>query len=84
MQRSLEKTVGGSLGSGLRGAILLGNANNGDNAGSLYVNGNNGPSNTNANYGGFLSNSKRKHLQRVSLAHWPNISQMTARPVATV
>jgi hypothetical protein len=33
---------------------LLGNANNGDNAGSLYLNGNNAVSNANANLGAFL------------------------------
>jgi hypothetical protein len=38
---------------GLRAANLLGNANNGGNAGSLYLNGNNGVSNANANLGAF-------------------------------
>ena len=33
---------------------MLGNANNGDNAGSLYLNGNNDVSNANANWGAFL------------------------------
>ena len=40
---------------GLRGAKLLGNANNGDNAGSLYLNGNNGVGDANANWGAFLN-----------------------------
>lgn len=42
---------------GLRGALLLGNANNGDNAGSLYLNGNNEVSTANANRGAFLNNT---------------------------
>lgn len=41
--------------TGLRGALLLGNANNGGNAGSLYLNGNNGVSNASANRGAFLN-----------------------------
>lgn len=40
---------------GLRGAKLLGNANNADNAGSLYLNGNNAVGDTNANRGAFLN-----------------------------
>jgi len=40
---------------GLRGAKLLGNANNGGNAGSVYLNGNNAPSGANANRGAFLN-----------------------------
>lgn len=40
---------------GLRGAKLLGNANNADNAGSLYLNGNNAVSDANANWGAFLN-----------------------------
>jgi hypothetical protein len=43
---------------GLRGAKLLGNANNGDNAGSLYLNGNNAPSDANANWGAFLNKAE--------------------------
>ena len=43
---------------GLRGAKLLGNANNADNAGSLYLNGNNAVSNANANRGAFLNKTK--------------------------
>lgn len=35
----------------VRGSIRLGNANNGDNAGSCMLNGNNAPSNANANRG---------------------------------
>ncbi len=46
--------VGRTSKRGLRGAKLLGNANNADNAGSLYLNGNNAPSNANANWGAFL------------------------------
>ena len=48
--------AGRSLHGALRGAIRLGNANNGDNAGSLYLNGNNAPSNANANDGAVLNN----------------------------
>ncbi len=46
--------VGRSPLTRLRAAYLLGNANNGDNAGSLYLNGNNAVSNANANLGAFL------------------------------
>ena len=42
----------------VRGAIRLGNANNGDNAGSCMLNGNNAPSNANANRGAVHSNPK--------------------------
>ena len=45
---------------GLRGALLLGNANNGANAGSLYLNGNNGVSDANANWGAFLNDTYQK------------------------
>lgn len=41
--------------SGLRGVIFLGNADNGSNAGSLYVNGNNGVGDANVNWGSFLN-----------------------------
>ena len=41
----------------VRGSIRLGNANNGDNAGSCMLNGNNAPSNANANRGAVLNNS---------------------------
>ena len=50
--------VGRTPKRGLRGALLLGNANNGDNAGSLYLNGNNAVSNANANWGAFLNKTK--------------------------
>lgn len=40
---------------GLRGAKLLGNASNADNAGSVYLNGNNEVTNANANRGAFLN-----------------------------
>jgi hypothetical protein len=49
--------AGRTLTRGLRGAYRLGNANNGDNAGSVYLNGNNAPSNANANYGVALNRS---------------------------
>ena len=39
---------------GLRGALLLGNADNGANAGSVYLNGNNAVETANANRGAFL------------------------------
>jgi len=38
----------------VRGAIRLGSANNDANAGSVYLNGNNAPSNANANGGAVL------------------------------
>lgn len=41
--------------SGLRGALCLGNADNGGNAGSAYLNGNNAPSDANANQGACLN-----------------------------
>ena len=63
---------GGCLERGLRGAYRLGNASNGTNAGSVYLNGNNAPSAANANYGAVLNRSK---FIRQSLASWPNISR---------
>lgn len=65
--------AGRSLICALRGAIRLGNANNGDNAGSLYLNGNNAPSNANANDGAVLNNPIS--YKRVSLPYRENISQ---------
>jgi hypothetical protein len=65
--------AGRTLTRGLRGAYRLGNANNGDNAGSVYLNGNNAPSDANANYGVALNRSKHqegepsllgKHIER--------------------
>ena len=50
--------AGRTLTRGLRGAYRLGNANNDDNAGSVYLNGNNAPSNANANYGVALKQIK--------------------------
>ena len=47
--------VGRTFKRGLRGAKLLGNANNADNAGSLYLNRNNAVDTTNANRGAFLN-----------------------------
>lgn len=67
-----EIIQGGCLERGLRGAYRLGNASNGTNAGSVYLNGNNAPSAANANYGAVLNRSKFK---RQSLASWPNISR---------
>lgn len=61
---------------GLRGAKLLGNANNGDNAGSLYLNGNNDVSNANANWGAFLNETY--NYKGVSLTQWSNIAEMAA------
>lgn len=43
---------------GLRGVVLLGNALNADNAGSVYLNGNNAPSDANANWAAFLVNAE--------------------------
>lgn len=60
---------------GLRAANLLGNANNGGNAGSLYLNGNNGVSNANAYLGAALCSNKKKGA---SLTHWSKKSLMTA------
>ena len=70
--------AGRTLTRGLRGAYRLGNANNGDNAGSVYLNGNNAPSNANANYGVVLN---RSFTKRVSLPYRENIAEMTARLV---
>ena len=50
--------AGRTLTRGLRGAYRLGNANNGDNAGSVYLNGNNEVTNANANRGAFLNKTK--------------------------
>ncbi|UKK48779.1 hypothetical protein L6475_02060 [Prevotella sp. E9-3] len=56
---SLSKAKAGrTLKRGLRGAKLLGNANNADNAGSLYLNGNNAPSDANANWAAFLNKAE--------------------------
>ena len=44
----------------MRGAKLLGNANNGDNAGSVYLNGNNAVSDANANRGAFLNDTYKR------------------------
>ena len=52
--------VGRTPKRGLRGAKLLGNADNGANAGSLYLNGNNGVSDANANWGAFLNKTDYK------------------------
>ena len=43
--------------SGLRGALLLGNADNGANAGSVYLNGNTAVETANANLGAFLNDT---------------------------
>ncbi len=68
-----QKKAGRTLSRGLRGAYRLGNANNGDHAGSVYLNGNNAPSNANANCGVVLNRSKHyegepslmgKHIER--------------------
>ena len=53
-----------AVGSGFRAVLGSGNANNGDNAGLAYFNGNNAPSNANANYGVALN---RSFTKRVSL-----------------
>ena len=65
---------------GLRGAKLLGNANNGDNAGSVYLNGNNAVSDANANRGAFLNDTYK--YKGVSLTHRSKIAEMTASLVA--
>ena len=49
---------GGCLKRGLRGAYRLGNASNGTNAGSVYLNGNNAVSDANANLGAFLNKAR--------------------------
>ena len=48
----------------------MGNANNGDNAGSCMLNGNNAPSNANANRGAVLKESlrSRNKYKEVSLS----------------
>lgn len=56
--------------SGLRAPSGGGNANNGGNAGSCALNGNNGPSNANGNWGAFLNFSNG-----VSLSERRNISR---------
>lgn len=66
----------------MRGAKLLGNANNGDNAGSVYLNGNNAPSDANANWGAFLNDTCKKYDKGVSLTHWSKIAEMAASLVA--
>ena len=58
--------------SGLRGASRFGGAVSGDNAGSVYLNGNNAPTNANANYGVVLN---RSFFIGRNLASWPNISK---------
>ena len=58
---------------GLRGAYCLGNADNGDNAGSAYLNGNNAPSNANANRAACLNRSEE--YPGVSLPYRENISK---------
>ena len=55
-----EARDGGTPKRGLRGAKLLGNANNGDNAGSVYLNGNNAVSDANANWGAFLNDTYKR------------------------
>ena len=72
--------VGRTPKRGLRGAKLLGNANNGDNAGSVYLNGNNAPSDANANWGAFLNETYKD--KGVSLTQWSNIAEMAASLVA--
>ena len=66
----------------MRGAKLLGNANNGDNAGSVYLNGDNAPSDANANWGAFLNDTCKKYDKGVSLTHWSKIAEMAASLVA--
>ena len=55
----LMMRVGRTLSHSLRGAIRLGNFNNGDNAGCCMLNGNNAPSNANDNRGAVHSNPKK-------------------------
>ena len=64
---AFNEKVGRSLSHSVRGAIRLGNANNGDNAGSCMLNGNNAPSNANANRGAVHSNPYIKY-KRESLS----------------
>lgn len=61
---AFSEKVGRTLSRGLRGVYRLGNANNGDNAGSCYLNGNNAPSNANANYGVVLN-----RFQQMRVSH---------------
>ena len=68
-----------AVASGLRGALCLGNADNGDNAGSAYLNGNNAPSDANANRAACLNRSGKS--VEVSLPYREKISKMTARLV---
>lgn len=55
---TFQAKVGRTPMRGLRGALLLGNADNGANAGSLYLNGNNAVSAANANRGAFLNKAE--------------------------
>lgn len=57
---------------------MLGNANNGDNAGSLYLNGNNAVSNANANLGAFLYKTLKDKGE--SPTHRSNISKDDSEP----
>lgn len=54
MRRQVELLV-----PGLRALAALSNANNGAEAGSGALNGNNAPSNANVNYGAFLNYIRR-------------------------
>lgn len=67
----ISAETGGFSWSGLRGVKLVGNANNGGNAGSMYVNGNNGVGDYNVNWSAFLD----KLIKEMSLPHWENISK---------
>ena len=64
----------------VRGAIRLGNANNGDNAGSVYLNGNNAPSNANANRGAVLKETSKVREGEPFLKE-EKIEKMTERRV---
>lgn len=70
---SLTK-VGRTSKRGLRGALLLGTASSGANAGSMYLNGNNAVSDANANRGAFLNDTYKN--KEVSRTQWSNITWM--------
>lgn len=58
-----------AVGSGFRAVLGSGNANNGDNAGLAYFNGNNAPSNANANLSSPHYFGNRECLHPTLLGH---------------
>ena len=54
-----------------RGVLFSGNANNGSNAGFVYANSNNAPSNTNANIRSHLCFSKKFNVIKITKERRP-------------